>query len=463
MTGVDAADLLVNGVPASSALGTGPSGGNTSNSIYTFSFAKPAFGAVSISWAVGHGIVDFDAVPKPFDGVAAGSVFQFNFLNPSTPTILSQTPAPGVVIGLSQINVLFSEAVTGVNASDLLINGAPATGLSGSGANYSFTFLQPAFGPVAITWVANHGITDLDAPSNAFDLTRQGSLWNYTLVDQTPPSIATLNPPAGVQVTNLTQVTLTFSEPVVGVNATDLRVNGVGASSVTGGPITYTFSFPQPNATVVNFTWLNSHGIRDLAPVPNSFDVTAPGSIWSYSTPDNVAPSVAVADPAPFVTVRSLTSIRVTFTEPVTGVDTNDLLINNRRALSVSGSGAGPYTFNFFPPTNGVVDVRWAATTGIGDLAMPAPNPFTGGQWSYILDPNANFAGKVLINEIMFNPRWPASGRVDRAAEHQLQPHQSRRLALHARRQLHLPERLHLRRRLPRRRGGCRRVPGQPP
>ena len=404
VTGVDAADLLVNGVPASSALGTGPSGGNTSNSIYTFSFAKPAFGAVSISWAVGHGIVDFDAVPKPFDGVAAGSVFQFNFLNPSTPTILSQTPAPGVVIGLSQINVLFSEAVTGVNASDLLINGAPATGLSGSGANYSFTFLQPAFGPVAITWVANHGITDLDAPSNAFDLTRQGSLWNYTLVDQTPPSIATLNPPAGVQVTNLTQVTLTFSEPVVGVNATDLRVNGVGASSVTGGPITYTFSFPQPNATVVNFTWLNSHGIRDLAPVPNSFDVTAPGSVWSYSTPDNVAPTIAFADPVPFVTVRSLTSIRVTFTEPVTGVDTNDLLINNRRALSVSGSGAGPYTFNFFPPTNGVVDVRWAATTGIGDLAMPAPNPFTGGQWSYILDPNANFAGKVLINEIMFNP-----------------------------------------------------------
>src|SRR5262249_37389379 len=37
------------------------------------------------------------------------------------------------------------------------------------------------------------------------------------------------------------------------------------------------------------------------------------------------------------------------------------------------------------------------------DLAIP-PNAFAGGEWTYILDPTANFAGKILINEIMFNP-----------------------------------------------------------
>jgi hypothetical protein len=85
-------------------------------------------------------------------------------------------------------------------------------------------------------------------------------------------------------------------------------------------------------------------------------------------------------------------------------VDTNDLLINDRRALSVSGSGVGPYTFNFLPPSNGVVQVRWIAGHGIADLATPIPNPFGGGEWTYTLDPNATFAGKVVINEIMFNP-----------------------------------------------------------
>ncbi len=399
VTGVDAGDLLVNGIPA-----TGVSGGS-SNATYVFSFPAPQFGLVSVTWATGHGIVDFDSPPKPFNGAAPGSTFQYTFLNPSTPTVVSQIPSPGGTLSsLTQISVTFSEPVVGVNAADFLINGATATGVTGSGANYTFTFPQPDYGPVSIGWVVGHGIVDLDVPSNAFDVTRQGSTWAYTLVDQTAPVIVAVNPPAGSQVTNLTQVIVTFSEPVTGVGASDLRVNGVPASTVAGGPSGYTFSFPQPNATVVSFSWLPAHGIRDLAPVPNSFDATAPGAVWSYATPDNVAPTVASIEPPPFVTVRSLTSIRVTFAEPVTGVDTNDLFIGGRRALAVNGSGAGPYSFSFLPPPSGSVEVQWAAPNGIADLATPVPNPFGGGQWNYTLDPSATFVGKVLVNEIMFNP-----------------------------------------------------------
>ena len=394
---VDANDLLINGTPATSV------SGGTSNSTYTFQFAQPAYGPVSVTWVSDHDIVDFDASPKPFDGMAPGSVFQYTLLNPSTPTVISQTPLAGAIInGLTQLSVTFSEPVTGVNASDLVVNGVAATGVSGSGANYTFTFNQPEYGAVSIGWAPEHGITDLELPANAFEVTREGSTWNYTLVDQTAPSIAALNPPAGAQVTNLTQITLTFSEPVTGVNASDLQVNGAPATSVSGGPSAYAFSFPQPNATVVNFTWANAHGIRDSAPVPNSFDATAPNAIWSYATPDNVAPALANIEPSPFVTVRSLSQIRMIFTEAVTGVDTNDLLINGGRALSVGGSGSGPYTFNFLSPSNGVVDIRWAEATGIRDLAVP-PNDFGGGTWTYTLDPAATFAGKVLINEIMFN------------------------------------------------------------
>jgi len=400
VTGVDPGDLLINGVAA-----TGVSGG-TSNLTYVFSFAQPAYGSVSVTWAGGHGIVDFDSPPKPFDGAAAGATFQYTLLNPSTPTIVGQSPpANATVDNFTQLNVTFSEPVTGVNAGDLLVNGVPASTLQPiNSSTYQFTFTRPDYGPVTISWIASHGITDLDVPPVPFDITRQGSTWSYTHVDQTAPRIAALNPPAGAQVTNLTQIAVTFSEAVAGVNASDLRINGAPATNVTGGPVSYTFRFPQPNATVVNLTWATAHGIRDLAAVPNSFDATGPGATWSYATPDNLPPALAITEPAPFVTVRSLNSIRITFTEVVTGVDTNDLLINNRRALSVSGSGAGPYTFSFLPPSNGVVSVRWIAGHGIADLAVPTPNPFGGGEWTYALDPNATFAGKVLINEIMFNP-----------------------------------------------------------
>ncbi|HKQ37223.1 MAG TPA: lamin tail domain-containing protein, partial [Verrucomicrobiae bacterium] len=396
---VRAQDLLINGVPAVTLA-------STTNTTYTFGFPQPAFGLVTISWSATHEIVDTDNPPKPFDGTAPGATFQYSLLNPSAPVVASQSPlAAATVTNLVQLTVAFSEAVTGVDAADLLINNAPAaTVQTVSPSIYTFNFPQPAYGTVNITWFLGCNIQDIETPPNTFDPTRAINRWSYSLVDQAPPRIVAQDPPAGSLVVNLTQATIAFSEPVAGVNASDLLVNGVPATGLSGAGAVYTFTFPQPNATVINLSWANTHGIRDLATIPNSFDPGAPGATWSYSTPDNVGPTVAVLDPPAYVTVRSLTQIRVTFTEPVSGVSSNDLLINSRPARSVTGSGAGPYTFAFLPPPNGTVEVRWAAGHGIADLAAP-PNAFEGGDWTYTLDPNASFAGKVIINEIMFNPR----------------------------------------------------------
>lgn len=68
-------------------------------------------------------------------------------------------------------------------------------------------------------------------------------------------------------------------------------------------------------------------------------------------------PMVTVLSPAANATVNALTTISVTFSEAVTGVDANDLLINNNAGLTVSGSGAGPYVFTFSQPAPGAVNV----------------------------------------------------------------------------------------------------------
>ncbi|MFM1770623.1 MAG: Inner spore coat protein, partial [Verrucomicrobiota bacterium] len=397
VTGVDAADLRVNGVPATGLA-------STTNTTYTFSFAQPAYGTVNVTWDPGAEIVDLDTPPKPFNASAGTAAFSYRLLNPSAPVVAAQTPvASSTVTQLTQVTVNFSEPVNGVDAADLVVNLVPASGVTGTGANYTFTFPQPAYGAVSIGWSGANGIADLETPPNSFDLTRPGQTWTYTLVDQIPPVVAAKAPAAGATVTNLTSLTVTFSEAVTGVNAGDLLLNGVPATGVTGGPTAYSFSFPQPNATVINVSWIPTHGIRDLATVPNAFNATGPGATWSYLTPDTVAPALAAIDPPAGVTVRSLNQIRLTFTEPVTGLDTNDLLINNRKPHLLTGSGAGPYTFTFLPPTNGAVDVRIATTHGITDLATP-PNSFPGAEWTYFYDPAATFAGKVLIHEIMFNP-----------------------------------------------------------
>ncbi|MBI5386580.1 MAG: alkaline phosphatase family protein [Verrucomicrobia bacterium] len=381
LAGVDAADLLVNGVPATGLA-------SLSNATFTFSFPQPPFGPVTVAWATNHGIVDFDATAHTFDGSRPEVMFHYNLRNPEAPLVDLPIPLPGYVTNfLEEIIVLFDKNVIGVDASDLTVNGVPATSVVGTGPIYAFRFPQPPYGPVTVEWSSSHGIKDAATPANEFDATTPGNAWQYMLLDQIPPAVATQVPLAGSAVTNLTQISVVFTEPVGGVNAGDLWINGAPARSVTGSNGAFTFSFPQPNATHIQVTWAPQHGIRDLASPPNPFDAALPGATWSYTTIDNVAPTLKTVTPPPSVTARSLSRIAVTFDEPVTGVDAGDLLLNGLPAQEVSGSLTGPYLFTFSASATGQVQVAWAAGHGIQDFASP-PNPFGGGVWIQLVDPS---------------------------------------------------------------------------
>ena len=130
VTNVDAGDLLVNGVAATGLV-------NDSNTVYAFSFAPPAFGAVNITWAGGHGILDQDTPPKAFNEARAGATWSYTLLNPDAPVVFSRVPGAGAsVTQLTQAIVTYNEPVMGVDTADLLVNGVPATGLGGAGSNF---------------------------------------------------------------------------------------------------------------------------------------------------------------------------------------------------------------------------------------------------------------------------------------------------------------------------------------
>ena len=88
---------------------------------------------------------------------------------------------------------------------------------------------------------------------------------------------------------------------------------------------------------------------------------------------DNQPPALASVWP-PAGAAGDLTALVVTFTEPVAGVDEEDLLMNSVPAERVYGAGT-TYTFTFRSPPYGAVSMRWAAGHGIADFAVP-PNPF---------------------------------------------------------------------------------------
>jgi len=216
--------------------------------------------------------------------------------------------------------------------------------------------------------------------------------------DLIPPTIASKAPAPGT-INALTQITVVFSEPVAGVNASDLRINGAPATNVSGGNDTFTFAFPQPAYGTVQISWASGHGITDFGIPPNPFNTNSPGSTWQYSLVDNTPPAIDYQIPYPGVTIRSLTQIEIQFTEGVLGVDATDLLINGNPAASVTPATTSRYIFQFAQPAPGPVQVQWASGHNIRDFAT-SPNAFPGGSWSYILDPNA-VVSDVRINELM--------------------------------------------------------------
>ncbi|MBC8096576.1 MAG: hypothetical protein H7Y43_12270, partial [Akkermansiaceae bacterium] len=185
------------------------------------------------------------------------TLLQITKTNLTQPLITNVSPAASATLAaLTQVTVFFNKPVSGVDAADLLVGGQPASAVSGpAGTNrYTFTFTQPPPGLVDVGWNEAPGITDIQGAP--FDPTAPNATWSYTLTDTGAPVISERTPVSGAFVAHLTQVELFFNEPVFGVNATDLLINGQPATNVTGAEVgPYVFQFVQPAAGQVNFSW----------------------------------------------------------------------------------------------------------------------------------------------------------------------------------------------------------------
>jgi hypothetical protein len=100
------------------------------------------------------------------------------------PTVRRLLPSAGITLpALTQIEVDFSEGVTGVDASDLQINGSPAASVNALAPDaYVFSFTPPGTGTVQVAWSASHGIKDLAANANPFT----GSGFSYFITPSAP-------------------------------------------------------------------------------------------------------------------------------------------------------------------------------------------------------------------------------------------------------------------------------------
>ena len=302
--------------------------------------------------------------------------------------VASLAPDPASpVTNLSYVTVTFSQRVTNVHAGDLLVNGLPASRVSGSGAVYTFGFPTPDSPVVECAWSEDRNFRD----TNSVGLGWQPAGWSYTH-QVAYPEVAAVAPAAGTRVTNLNEVTVTFNRGVTNVEAADLLMDGNPAVGLSLTNQSFVFSFSGPPEGPVVMSWDPALAIQDT----NGLPFVATNLTWQYTFLDLTPPRMLALTPAPGTVVGLLTEARVTFSEPVSGVDAADLLMNGRPALEVVGSGAGPYVFQFEAPEPGNVALWWVAGHGIRDVSA-ARNLFPGGSWDVVLD--SRLTSPVIISE----------------------------------------------------------------
>src|SRR2546426_394879 len=150
-----------------------------------------------------------------------------------------------VVAGVSTIATLNLRALCD-DGFVAWINGTLVTNYNQTSGNYAYTNVASAGATEPLQWfgatLANPGsylvggtnvlaIQAFNRPITSSDFIIDIELTN-TLADSNPPTIAGVNPPPGA-VSSLTQITVTFSEPVSGVGFSDLLINTIPATGVT--------------------------------------------------------------------------------------------------------------------------------------------------------------------------------------------------------------------------------------
>ena len=217
-----------------------------------------------------------------------------------------------------------------------------------------------------------------------------------------PPKVASTLPPQGLA-SDLEQITVKFDEPVEGVDASDLLINGKPALAVSGGGRTWVFDPGPLTHGKVKLTWMQNHGITDQALKPNAFKAATAGNQWTYTFADDNPPHVRRANPPAGLAVKTLDAVEVEFSMPVSGVDPTDLLINGQAAKSVKPLGDNRYKFELGQTASGDVNISWADNPGIiGE--NPFKKSFLPLGWFYRVDSNAPPPPRIAITEIMYHP-----------------------------------------------------------
>lgn len=244
VTGVDASDFEVNGTLTAAATLTSVTPGPTAATYYVgFNYTGTSGSLQMAIKSTGTGITDTASNAFVGGGAAATTAYPVNNTPPpdiTLPTISSFTAPASVTASPANLTLVFSEAVTGVTATDFQTSSGATIGtITGSGTTWTIPVAFTGTGPVSITLVGGATSNIRDAANHWFAGGSAASTVTFT-----PTTAGGATAPAITSPLTATVVAgAPFSYTIVGSNVPT-------ALTATGLPAGLTFTSPTISGTI---------------------------------------------------------------------------------------------------------------------------------------------------------------------------------------------------------------------
>jgi len=254
------------------------------------------------------------------------------YYTPPTPVTLSSVTANGSVTETTtQLILTFDKSISGLSANDITLSG-----VSGVSKETLSTGPSSNICILSISGFTSGGTLTVTVAKSGYNIS--GSPKPVTIYYYTPPTQVTLSSVTanGSATETTTQLTLTFSTAITGLNANDITlsdVTGVSKGTLSGSGTIYTLG-------ISGFT---SGGTLSVA-VASPSGYTMSGSpksvtIYYYTPPTPVTLSSVTANGSATQTTTQLT---LTFDRAISGLSTNDITLGGVSGVSKETLSIGP-------------------------------------------------------------------------------------------------------------------------
>ena len=272
-------------------------------------------------------------------GNAASGNYAVDTVRPSLASSITISDTALRIGDTAIVTFTFTEAVTGFTIADVTVpNGVLSNLTTGDGGITWTATLTPNASSTAASNVLtldNTGITDLAGNAGSGNATSG----NYA-VDTARPTETIVVTDNDLRAGETSVVTITFSEAVTGFDNSDLSIANGTMSNVSSsdGGITWTAILTPSVSTTdsTNLITLTNTGVQDLA--GNTGSGSTDSNNYAVST---VRPTASISLGAASLLAGGSTTVTITFSEAVTGLDVGDFSVEHGSLSSLSSSDGG--------------------------------------------------------------------------------------------------------------------------